>query len=137
MPLPPLASEHTFMKVYMHCIHQDAIEKKAEDKKKKQEAAATKKKALIEKKAAKSVVDALTCTMMAFEEETNKLETVGPSYLLDSAKMLLARVKDMVVSATHRMIADPLLENQEDGLEWDMEEVKLAKIEMITKMRNL
>ena len=125
------------MKVYMHCIHQDAIEKKAEDKKKKkkQEAVAATKKALIAKKNAKSVVDSLTNPMMLFEEETNKLETAGPSYLLDSAKMLLARVKAMVVSATHHMTGTP--ENQEDGIVWDMEEVKLAKVEMITKMRNL
>ena len=125
------------MKVYMHCIHQEASEKKAYDKKQKQEATAATKKVMLAKKNAKSVVDSLTSPMMVFEEETNKLETLGPSYLLDSAKMLLARVKDMVVSATRRMIADPLLENEEDGLELDMEEVKLAKMEMISKMRTL
>jgi hypothetical protein len=88
-------------------------------------------------KNAKTVVDTLTAPLLLFEEETRKMEAVGPSYLLESAKMLLARVKDMVVSATHRMIADPVHENPEDGIEWDMEEVKLAKIEMMTKMRNL
>ena len=123
------------MKVYMHCIHQEASEKKAYDKKQKQEATAATKKAMLAKKNAKSVVDSLTSPMMVFKEETNKLETLGPSYLLDSAKMLLARVKAMVVSATHQMTG--IHQNQEDCIEWDMEEVKLAKIEMITKTRNL
>ena len=125
------------MKVYMHCIHQDAIAHKVLAKQQKAEEAAAAKKAAKHKVLAKTVVDSLTAPLLLFEEETRKMEAAGPSYLLESAKMLLARVKDMVVSATHRMIADPVHENPEDGIEWDMEEVKLAKIEMITKMRNL
>ena len=125
------------MKVYMHCIHQDAIAHKVLAKQQKAEEAAAAKKAAKHKALAKTVVDSLTAPLLLFEEETRKMEAAGPSYLLDSAKTLLARVQAMVVSATHRMIADPLLENPEDSIEWDMEEVKLAKIEMITKMRNL
>ena len=125
------------MKVYMHCIHQDAIAHKVIAKQQKAEEAAAAKKAATAKKHAKTVVDSLTAPLLLFEEETRKMEAAGPSYLLESAKMLLARVKDMVVSATHRMIAEPLLANAEDEVEWDMEEVKLAKIEMITKIRNL
>jgi hypothetical protein len=37
----------------------------------------------------------------------------------------------MVSSATNDMLGG------DGGIEWDMEEVKLAKCEMITKMRNL
>ena len=125
------------MKVYMHCIHQDAIAHKVLAKQQKAEEAAAAKKAATAKKHAKTVVDSLTAPLLLFEEETRKMEAAGPSYLLESSKMLLARVKDMVVSATHRMIAEPLLANAEDEVEWDMEEVKLAKIEMITKIRNL
>ena len=125
------------MQVYMHCIHQDAIAQKALAKQQKADEAAAAKKASTAKKNAKTVVDSLTAPLLLFEEETRKMEAAGPSYLLESAKMLLARVKDMVVSATHRMIADPVHENPEDAIEWDMEEVKLAKIEMMTKMRNL
>ena len=121
----------------MHCIHQDAIAQKAIDKQKKLDNAAAAKKASTAKKNAKTVVDSLTAPMLLFEEETRKMEAVGPSYLLESAKMLLARVKDMVVSATHRMIADAVHENPEDAIEWDMEEVKLTKVEMMTKLRNL
>jgi hypothetical protein len=125
------------MQVYMHCIHQDAIVQKALAKQQKADDAAAARKATTAKKNAKTVVDTLSAPLLLFEEETRKMEAVGPSYLLESAKMLLARVKDMVVSATHRMIADAVHENPEDGIEWDMEEVKLAKIEMMTKMRNL
>lgn len=121
----------------MHCIHQDAIVQKALAKQQKADEAAAARKATTAKKNAKTVVDTLSAPLLLFEEETRKLEAVGPSYLLESAKMLLARVKDMVVSATHRMIADAVHENPEDAIEWDMEEVKLAKIEMMTKMRNL
>ena len=115
----------------MHCIHQDAIAQKALDKQKKLDDAATAKKASTAKKNAKTVVDSLTAPMWIFEEETRKMEAGGPSYLLESAKMLLARVKAMVSSATNDMLGG-------DGeIAWDMEEVKLAKCEMITKMRNL
>ena len=115
----------------MHCIHQDAIAKKALDKQKKLDNAAATKKASTAKKNAKTVVDSLTAPMLLFEEETRKMEAGGPSYLLESAKMLLARVKTMVSSATNDMLGG------DGGIEWDMEEVKLAKCEMITKMRNL
>ena len=125
------------MQVYMHCIHQDAIVQKALAKQQKADEAAAARKATTAKKNAKTVVDTLSAPLLLFEEETRKLEAVGPSYLLESAKMLLARVKDMVVSATHRMIADAVHENPEDAIEWDMEEVKLTKVEMMTKLRNL
>ena len=125
------------MKVYMHCIHQDAIAHKVLAKQQKAEEAAAAKKAAKHKVLAKTVVDSLTAPLLLFEEETRKMEAAGPSYLLESSKMLLARVKDMVVSATHRMIADAVHENPEDAIEWDMEEVKLTKVEMMTKLRNL
>ena len=115
----------------MHCIHQDAITKKALDKQQKLDSAAASKKASTAKKNAKTVVDSLTAPMLLFEEETRKLEKGGPSYLLESATMLLARVKTMVASATHDMLG------RDGGMEWDMEEVKLTKCEMISKMRNL
>ena len=115
----------------MHCIRQDAIAQKALDKQTKLDNAARAKKASTAKKNAKTVVDSLTAPMLLFEEETRKMEKGGPSYLLESATMLLARVKTMVASATHDMLGG-------DGeMKWDMEEVKLTKCEMITKMRNL
>ena len=115
----------------MHCIHQDAIAQKALDKQKKLDNAAAAKKASTAKKNAKIVVDSLTAPMLLFEEETRKIEKGGPSYLLESATMLLARVKTMVSSATNDMLGG------DKGIEWDMEEVKLTKLEMISKMRNL
>ena len=115
----------------MHCIHQDAIAQKALDKQKKFDNAAAAKKASTAKKNAKTVVDSLTAPMLLFEEEIRKLEKGGPSYLLESATMLLARVKTMVSSATDDMLGG------DKGIEWDMEEVKLTKLEMISKMRNL
>ena len=115
----------------MHCIHQDAIAQKALDKQKKLDDAATAKKASTSKKNAKTVVDSLTAPMLIFEVETRKMDAGGPSYLLESAKMLLARVKAMVSSATNDMLGG------DGGIEWDMEEVKLTKLEMISKMRNL
>jgi hypothetical protein len=43
--------------------------------------------------------------------------------------MLLGRVKALVASATQSMLGHG------GPTEWDMEEVKLAKNEMVTKMR--
>jgi hypothetical protein len=117
------------MEVPMHFIPQDAIEQKKNDKQQKIDDAEAAKKAMLAKKNAKIVVDSLAGPLLLFEEETRKQDAKGPSYLLDSATMLLGRVKALVASATQSMLGHG------EPTEWDMEEVKLAKNEMVTKMR--
>ena len=94
------------------------------------EDAETAKKVKASKKNAKQVVDTLANPMLLFEEETRKQEAKGPSYLLESSTMLISRVKILVATATQSMLGG-------DGgpIDWDMEEVKLAKNEMVAKMR--
>ena len=119
------------MKVHMRFIPQDEAEQKKLEKQQMVEDAQTAKKTKASKKNAKQIVDTLTNPMLRFEEETRKLEEAkGPSYLLDSSTMLLARVKILVATASQSMLGG-------DGgpIEWDMEEVKLAKNEMVAKMR--
>jgi hypothetical protein len=117
------------MKVRTCFIPQDAIEQKKLEKQQKLEDDEAAKKAKAAKKNAKIVVDSLTNPLLLFEEETRKQEAKGPSYLLDSAHMLLARVKVLVASATQSMLGG------DGAIEWDMDEIKLAKSEMIAKMR--
>jgi hypothetical protein len=118
------------MKVHMRFIPQEAIEQKKREKHQKMEDAAAAKKAQTTKKNAKTVVDTLANPLLLFEEETRKHEAKGPSYMLDSATLLLSRVKILVDTATQSMLGV-------DGAptEFDMEEVKLAKNEMVVKMR--
>ena len=68
--------------------------------------------------------------MLVFEEEIAKLSSVDESsYLLDPATRLLARVKQLVAKATQGVLGE--------ATEWDMNEVKDAKEEMVTKTRNV
>jgi hypothetical protein len=118
------------MKAHMRFIPQEAIEQKKREKQQKIEDAAAAKKAQIAKKNAKAIVDTLANPLLLFEEETRKQEAKGPSYLLESSTMLISRVKILVATATQSMLGG-------DGgpIDWDMEEVKLAKNEMVAKMR--
>ena len=125
------------MKVHMHCIHQDAEIQKAADKQDKLDEKINKakdkeaaKKINKAKKDAKSAQDQLTGPMLIFEEEIAKLSSVDESsYLLESATRLLARVKQLVAKATQGVLGE--------ATEWDMNEVKDAKEEMVTKTRNV
>lgn len=125
------------MKVHMHCIHQDAEIQKAADKQDKLDEKINKakdkeaaKKINKAKKDAKSAQDQLTGPMLVFEEEIAKLSSVDESsYLLDPATRLLARVKQLVAKATQGVLGE--------ATEWDMNEVKDAKEEMVTKTRNV
>ena len=125
------------MKVHMHCIHQDAEIQKAADKQDKLDEKINKakdkeaaKKINKAKKDAKSAQDQLTGPMLVFEEEIAKLSSVDESsYLLESATRLLARVKQLVAKATQGVLGE--------ATEWDMNEVKDAKEEMVTKTRNV
>ena len=120
------------MKVHMHCIHQDAEIKKAADKQDKLDAKEAAKKINKAKKDAKNAQDQLTGPMLIFEEEIARLSSVDESsYLLESARMLLARVKQLVAKATQSVLGD--------ATEWDvpMIDVTDAKAEMLTKTRNV
>ena len=118
----------------MHCTPQDAAEAKAQEKALKIRQAAEAKAQEESKKKAKAVVDMLSSPLLLFEAAVinfNNTRAAGQnSYLANSSVMLLDKVKDWIAQA-----GDAMLGKGPADFVWNMEEIKLAKSQMISNTR--
>ena len=118
----------------MHCTPQDAVEAKAQEKALKIRQAAEAKAQEESKKKAKAVVDMLSSPLLLFEAAVinfNNTRPAGNSYLANSSVMLLDKVKDWIAQAGDAMLG----KGPADFSTWNMEEIKLAKSQMISNTR--
>ena len=118
----------------MHCTPQDAAEKKKIEKAEKIAKADAIKAEADAKKKARSVVEQLSSPLLLFEaavKNYNNDQTGGQdSYLADSSDLLLVKVKDWVAQAGAAMLGNGPVDKV-----WNMEEIKLAKNQMVANTR--
>ena len=118
----------------MHCTPQDAAAQKEIDKALKIAKAEEAKAQVESKKKAKIIVDMLSSPLLLFEaavQNFNNNQAAGQeSFLLNSSILLLNKVKDWVAQAGAAMLG-----NGPKDLVWKMDEIKLAKSQMIGNTR--
>lgn len=118
----------------MHCTPQDAAAQKEVEKAEKIAKADRLKAEEQSKKKAKMIVDMLSSPLLLFEaavQNFNNNQAAGQeSFLLNSSILLLNKVKDWVAEAGAAMLG-----NGPKDVAWNMEEIKLAKGQMIANTR--
>jgi hypothetical protein len=118
----------------MHCTPQDAAQQKEDEKAEKLAKAERLKAEEQFKKKAKTINDLLSSPMLLFEAAVhnfNNNQAAGQeSFLLNSSILLLNKVKDWVAQAGAAMLG-----NGPTDAAWNMEEIKLAKSQMVANTR--
>ena len=118
----------------MHCTPQDAAAQKEVEKAEKIAKADRLKAEEQSKKKAKVIVDMLSSPLLLFEaavQNFNNNQAAGQdSFLANSSILLLDKVKDWVAEAGAAMLG-----NGPKDVAWNMEEIKLAKGQMIANTR--